>query len=61
MDVLKNVKNRGGLGGSSTIQYTCMNCRKVIQDSGAGVYGRRFCCEACKDEYMKKTQFVSRI
>ncbi|MDD4983473.1 MAG: hypothetical protein PHH82_01375 [Candidatus ainarchaeum sp.] len=58
MDVLKNVRNRGGLT-STVIQYTCMNCKKVILESGPGAYGRRFCCEDCKDEYMEKTKQAS--
>jgi hypothetical protein len=59
MDVLKNVRSRGGLTATN-IQYTCMNCGRVISNpSGQGAYGRRFCCDDCKDEYMEKSKQAS--
>jgi DNA-directed RNA polymerase subunit RPC12/RpoP len=45
--------NIKGARNSPKMEYTCMNCRKILENP-EGPFGKRFCSEECRREYMGK-------
>jgi DNA-directed RNA polymerase subunit RPC12/RpoP len=48
-----NFNVNGVRGNTPKMGYTCMNCRKEIENP-EGPFGKRFCSEECRKEYMGK-------
>jgi len=51
VNVLKNVKGSFIKSKEVKIDYKCMNCGLPLENPD-GPYARRFCSDACKEEYM---------
>jgi len=51
MNVLKNIKGSYIKGKTPTSECKCMNCNAIIENPN-GLFGKKFCSEECKEEYM---------